>query len=136
VDYGVIEDYVLGIERQYDVEVVSIGVDRYNALSSAQRWEREGYDTVIIRQHSDTLHPPTKLLRELILGGQFCYDENELLEINFQNARCVYDTNMNQYVSKKRSRGKVDMVVALINVMYLLQQELLFGQDDFVVQVI
>ncbi|MCL2045741.1 MAG: terminase large subunit [Oscillospiraceae bacterium] len=135
VDYGVIEDYVLGIEDEYGVEVVSIGVDRYNAMSSAQKWEREGYDTVIIRQHSDTLHPPTKLLRELILEGRFTYDENQLLEINFQNAKCTYDTNMNQYVSKKRSRGKVDMVVALINAVYLLQQDVMFGEaDDWAVQ--
>ena len=39
---------------------------------------------------------------------------------NFENARCVYDTNMNMYVNKKKSNGKVDMVVALINAVYLL----------------
>jgi phage terminase large subunit-like protein len=133
VDYGVIEDYVLGIERQYGVEVVGIGFDRYNALASAQRWEREGLSTVIVRQHSDTLHPPTKLLRELILGSKFVYDENPMLEINFQNARCVYDTNLNQYVSKKRSRGKVDIVTALITAIYLLQQDVIFSdpEDDW-----
>ena len=130
VDYGVIEDYVLGLEDTFGVEVVSIGFDRYNALSSAQRWEREGYETVIVRQHSDTLHPPTKLLKELVLGQRFIYDENPLLEINFQNARCVYDTNLNQYVSKKRSRGKVDMVVALITAMYLVQQDVVFDESD------
>jgi phage terminase large subunit-like protein len=135
VDYGAIEAYILGLEELYGVEIVSIGYDRYNAISTAQRLEREGYDTVIIRQHSDTLHPPTKLLREMILGGRFTYDANPLLEINFQNARCVYDTNMNQYVSKKRSRRKVDLVVALINGMYLLQQDVLFAEaDDWAVQ--
>jgi len=135
VDYGVIEAYILGLENQYSVEIVSIGYDRYNAISTAQRLEREGYDAVVIRQHSDTLHPPTKLLRELILGDRFRYDENALLEINFQNARCVYDTNMNQYVSKKRSRGKVDLVVALINALYLLQQDVIFAEaDDWAVQ--
>ena len=135
VDYGVIEDYVSKLEERYGVEVVAIGVDRYNALSSAQKWERDGYDIVIIRQHSDTLHPATKLLEELVLGKRFIYDDNELLEVNFQNAKCVYDTNKNRYVSKKRSRGKVDMVVALINAIYLLQQDVLFGEaDDWAVQ--
>ena len=135
VDYGVIEDYVLGIEERFEVEVVGIGFDRYNALSSAQRWERDGYETVVVRQHSDTLHPPTKLLKECILEGRFIYDENRLLEINFQNARCSRDTNLNQYVSKKRSRGKVDMVVALIIAVYLLQQDVIFtASDDWAVQ--
>ena len=130
VDYGVIEEYVLGLEDKYNVEVVGIGFDRYTALSSAQRWEREGYTTVIVRQHSDTLHPPTKLLKEAVLGKRFTYEQNPLLEINFQNARCVYDTNKNQYVSKKKSRGKVDMVIALITAIYLLQQDVMFTEAD------
>ena len=125
VDYAVIEDYVLNLEKAYGVEVVGIAYDQRNAMSSAQKWERSGYETVIVRQHSDTLHPPTKLLKELVLGKRFQYTENRLLEINFQNARCTEDTNLNLYVNKKRSRGKVDMVVAIINAMYLLQQDVI-----------
>jgi phage terminase large subunit-like protein len=81
------------------------------------------------------LHAPTKLLKEYILKKQFRYDENLMIEINFQNARCTEDTNLNKYVNKKKSAGKVDEVVALINATYLLQQDMLFG-DDFAVQVI
>ena len=65
---------------------------------------------------------------------EFIYDSNRLLEINFQNARCTEDTNLNKYVNKKKSAGKVDMVVSLINAMYLLQQYMLYGVDDFSVQ--
>lgn len=134
VDYAVIEDFVFSIEEKYGVTVAGIGYDRYNAISSAQKWERgrdgnPGYDTIIIRQHSDTLHPPTKLLAEKVEAGKFQYETNTLLEINFQNARCTFDTNMNRYVNKKRSRGKVDMVVALINAIYLLQQNGLFAEE-------
>lgn len=134
VNYKVIEDFVFEIENRYDVTVMAIGYDRYNALSSAQKWD-EKYNTVQIRQHSDTLHPPTKLLYEKIMDGKFQYEENKLLEINFQNARCVYDTNMNRYVNKKKSNGKIDMVVALINSIYLLQQEVFLENGNFFVQV-
>lgn len=58
-----------------------------------------------------------------------------MLEINFQNARCTEDTNLNKYVNKKKSTGKVDMVVALINAIYLLQQDMLYGSGGFVVQI-
>ena len=51
-----------------------------------------------------------------------------------KNARCTEDTNRNKYVNKKRSAGKVDMVVAAINATYLAEQDMLFGMDDFVVQ--
>ncbi len=134
VDYKVIEDFVFAIEEKYDVVVMAIGYDRYNALSSAQKWD-EKYQTVQIRQHSDTLHPPTKLLYEKIIDGKFRYEDNKLLEINFQNARCVFDTNMNRYVNKKKSNGKIDMVVALINSIYLLQQEVFLENGNFFVQV-
>lgn len=135
VDYGVIEDFVFSIEEKYKVTVMAIGYDRYNALSSAQKWQQK-YNTIQVRQHSDTLHSPTKLLYEKILDRKFRYEDNKLLEINFENARCTYDTNMNRYITKKRSQGKVDMVVALINAVYLLQQDVFLDNDGFFVQVI
>lgn len=135
IDYAVVEDFILNLQSRYGVTIQAIGYDRWNALSTAQKLEREGYTMVEIRQHSTVLHPPTKLLKEKILSGDFAYTENRMLEINFQNARCTYDTNKNQYVNKKKSTGKVDMVVGLINAVYLLQQDGLFG-DSFVAQVL
>lgn len=135
VDYGVIEDFVFSIEEQYKVTIIAIGYDRYNALSSAQKWDKK-YNTIQIRQHSDTLHSPTKLLYEKIMNRQFRYEVNKLLEMNFENSRCTYDTNMNRYITKKRSQGKVDMVVALINAVYLLQQDVFLDSGDFFVQII
>lgn len=134
VDYEAIENYVLNLEDTFGCTVVSVGFDRWNALSSAQKWAKK-YTTVEIRQHSDTLHPPTKLLSEKVENLEFKYTPNQLLEINFENARCTYDTNMNRYVNKKKSNGKVDMVVSLINAVYLVQQDILFNDREFVVQV-
>jgi len=136
IDYAVVEDYILKLEERYGVQVQAIGYDRYNALSTAQKLERAGYNTIEIRQHSSVLHPPTKRLKEKILAGEFQYTENKLLEINFQNARCTYDTNKNLYVNKKKSKGKVDMVVALINATYLLEQDYFLNQMDFTIQVL
>ena len=136
IDYSAVEDFILHIEGKYNVQIQAIGYDRYNCISTAQKLENEGYNTVEIRQHSSVLHPPTKFLKEKILRGEFKYEENKLLEINFQNARCVYDTNRNMYVNKKKSKGKVDMVVSLINATYLLQQDVILNNMDFVVQVI
>lgn len=139
VDYSVIEDFVFRIEEKYGVQVKALGYDRFNALSSAQKWEQgiegkyAGINCIQIRQHSDTLHPPTKLLYEKITNKEFQYEDNKLLEINFENAKCVYDTNLNRYVNKKKSSGKIDMVVALINATYLLQQDIIF-EDGFIVQ--
>lgn len=135
IDYSFIENFILTLEEKYGVEIQQIGYDRYNAISTVQKLEAASYECVEIKQHSSVLHMPTKLLKECILNKKFRYDENLMLEINFQNARCTEDTNLNKYVNKKKSVGKVDMVVALINAIYLLQQDLLYGMDDFAVQV-
>ena len=76
-----------------------------------------------------------KVLKK-ILKKDFQYTENKLLEINFQNSKCTYDTNRNLYVNKKKSRGKVDMVVGIINAMYLLEQDYILNQADFAIQII
>lgn len=135
IDYSVVEDYILTLEQTFGVSVQQVGYDRWNAISSVQKLEAAGYECVEIRQHSSVLHMPTKLLKEAVLENTFVYDASRLLEINFQNARCTEDTNLNKYVNKKKSSGKVDMVVALINALYLLQQDMLYGSGGFVVQV-
>lgn len=136
IDYGAVEDFILHLEENYGVKIQAIGYDRRNAMSTAQKLENAGYNLVEIRQHSSVLHSPTKLLKEKILNREFQYTENKLLEINFQNSKCTYDTNRNQYVNKKKSRGKVDMVVGIINAMYLLEQDYILNQADFAIQII
>lgn len=132
IDYGAVESFILSLEEKLGVQIQAVGYDRWNALSTAQKLEGAGLNTVEIRQHSSVLHPPTKLLKEKILSKEFMYEPNAMLEINFQNARCVHDNNKNLYVNKKKSKGKVDMVVGLINAIYLLQQDVIFGSDFFV----
>lgn len=137
IDYKVVEDFILGIEQTYDVRIQAVGFDRWNALSTAQKLIEAGLVAVEIRQHSSVLHPPTKLLKEKILDGHFRYEENKLYEINFMNSRCTYDTNKNLYVNKKKSTGKVDMVVSTLDAMYLLQQDYFLNAGaGFTIQVL
>ena len=136
IDYAKIENFIKELSDKYGVEVQQVGYDKWNAIATVQRLEQDGFTCVEIKQHSSVLHAPTKLLKELILSKKFVYDASRLLEINFQNARCTEDTNLNKYVNKKKSVGKVDMVVALLNAIYLLQQELLYGDGNFTVQTV
>jgi phage terminase large subunit-like protein len=128
VNYNFIEEFIKTIPEKYDVEIQAIGYDKWNALSTAQKLERD-FTTVEIKQHSSTLHPPTKLLAEKIANHEFGYSKNPLLEINFSNARCVYDTNLNRYINKKKSQGKIDGVASIINALTLVQLERFSGVD-------
>ena len=136
IDYSVVENFIMSLEDKLGVQIQAIGYDRWNALSTAQKLESAGYNCVEIRQHSSVLHPPTKLLKEKILQGAFMYTANPLYEINFLNSRCTYDTNKNLYVNKKKSQGKIDMVVSTINACYLVQQDYFLGGEGFTFQLI
>lgn len=139
IDYSFVERFILSLPEKYGVNIMQLGFDKYNAISTVQKLENaeNPIECVEIRQHSSILHRPTKLLKEYILDKKFRYFENQMLEINFQNARCTEDTNLNKYVNKKKSSGKVDMVVSLINALYLLQVNVLDNAaDDFGCQII
>lgn len=132
IDYGYVERFIQALTEEYGVEIVQLGFDRYNAISTVQKLESgdNPIECVEIKQHSSVLHRPTKLLKERILSQKFRYEDNQMLEINFENSRCTQDTNLNQYVNKKKSAGKVDMVVSLINALFLLQVNVLDNMDQ------
>ncbi len=136
ISYTFVEQFILKtLPEEYEVEIVQVGYDPWNATSSVQKLESEGLECVEIKQHSSVLHKPTKLLKEKILSKKYYYDENLMLEINFQNARCTEDTNQNKFVNKKKSAEKVDQVIGNINSVYLIQQEILYGMENFGAQV-
>lgn len=128
VNYGVIEYYIMHIEEKYGCNVEAVGYDRYNAMSTVCKLEEGGIPCIEVKQHSSVLASPTKLLREEICTHNFRFSTNELFKINFSNAKVQYDTNMNMYVHKKKSRAKVDMVISTITALSLLEQNELY--DD------
>ncbi|NFT93956.1 terminase large subunit, partial [Clostridium botulinum] len=128
VSYKWIEDFVLGIEKKYKVNVIQLGYDRRNAMSSSQKWEDNNIECVEVIQFSRVLHAPIKWLHECLLSKKIKYYNNKLLDIELMNCRAKRDTNMGWYLDKKASAGKIDMVFALVDALYLLQQELLEGQ--------
>lgn len=128
INYGDVERYILSLEDTYGVNILGVGYDRYNCISTVNKLEEGGLDCIEIKQHSSVLHAPTKLLYEEIINNNFRFDNNPLYEINFSNCICTYDTNLNRYVHKKKSRGKVDLVVATLNGVCLLQQNELYDQ--------
>lgn len=129
ISYNFVRDFILSIEEQYKVSIIGIGFD-IRDMNSTREDLKPYYDLIEVRQHSSVLHSPIKWLRESILNKKFSYNENKLLEINFTNCVQVEDTNLNKYLHKKKSKGKIDMVMAMINALYLLQQQVVLGQDN------
>ena len=58
IDYGFIENFVLDLEKNYGVIIKGIGYDRYNAISSVNKWNNEGYERAIERvRYTSVLDP-------------------------------------------------------------------------------
>lgn len=135
ISYNFVRDFIMSIEDRYKVKIVAIGYD-IRDMNSTREDLKEYYDLVEVRQHSSVLHSPIKWLRESILNKKFAYNENKLLEINFTNCVQTEDTNLNKYLNKKRSKGKIDMVMSMINALYLLQQQVIIGEEgDWAIQI-
>jgi phage terminase large subunit-like protein len=115
IDYKFVEDFVLSLEEKFKVKIVSITYDKYNAISSVQKWEDAGYMMIEQKQHSQYLHLGTKKFREVAYEERVLYEDNILFEINLQNAMLDRDTNLNMYINKKKSMGKIDIIDAIIN---------------------
>ena len=135
ISYKAIENFIIDIEKNYGVKVIQVAYDRRNALSTAEKLESEGFETVEVVQHSRFLHPSIKLLKEMILSKKFHYNSNKLLEINFVNARQTEDTNLNKYLNKKKSKGKIDLVMSIVDALYLLLEEI-NNTTDCTIQII
>ena len=129
ISYNFVRDFIMSIEDKYGVNIVSIGYDLRD-MNSTREDLKEHYDLVEVRQHSSVLHSPIKWLKEYILNKKFVYNENKLLEINFTNCVQTEDTNLNKYLNKKKSNGKIDMVMSMVNALYLLQQVVVIGEEE------
>ena len=98
IDYRIVENIVMTLEEEYGVTIMQIGYDKWNAISSVQKFEAAGYECVEIKQHSSVLHAPTKLLKEKILSKEFVYNSNRLLEI------CCMEWMMSLYRQQRNER--------------------------------
>lgn len=129
IGYDTIEDYIINLPNTLGVKILAVGYDRYNAMSTVNKLQNAGIDCIEVKQHSSVLAAPTKQLFEEITTHNMRFEKNALYEINFANAVCTFDTNLNRYVHKKKSRGKVDMVVATLDAMALLQTQELADEN-------
>lgn len=118
IDYTYIEDKILAIEETYGVEILGVYADPWHATATCQRIQQAGLPVVLVKQHSYVLGAPTLMLKELVLQGRFKFEKNDLMVINFDNCKIMTDTNLNIYVNKKKSVGKIDMIASTINACY------------------
>jgi len=114
IDYSKIrKDIVEDIGQKFPI--VKLGMDRWNATQLAQQLADDGLNVVWRGQGYKDMDPPTKEIERLIVAKELCHGGpgSPVLRWMVGNVMIQRDDAGNIKVSKKRSREKVDGVVAL-----------------------
>jgi len=112
VDYNFILRRIDKLAKQYDLRAVLF--DRWGATKIVQELEARGMSILEFGQGFKSMSPPTKEMEKLILERRIMFPESPALRWCFSNVICESDAAGNLKPSKKRSREKIDMVVASI----------------------
>jgi phage terminase large subunit-like protein len=117
IEYAYIASRLFTLFRELDIRAV--GFDRYN-MRHLQPWlRRVGMDDdeigrfVEVGQGFIGMGPAVRELEAQLLNGRLCHGMNPVLGMCAANAVSESDPAGNRKLSKKRSRGRIDGMVAL-----------------------
>jgi len=121
-------------------KVLRIGRDPWNSIKLVTDLQKDGVDPglfVDLRQGHQTLGEPSKEFERLIYAGQLDHGGHPVLRWMAGNAQCRFDENLNYVPAKKRSRDKIDGIVATVmDVALLLASPATEARSEGVVMVI
>lgn len=127
VNYTLVEEYIRGIEEEYECTIETIVTDPMNAKEMMERLG-EDYDVVLLKQTYTNLSPATKEFRKKVYDFKVRYVENELLDWNMNNASTTKGKSDDEMLIKEnKNKQRIDMVVVLI----FAYTELLEGDTSY-----
>lgn len=109
-------DFVMlrdGIQKACaDYEVQDVAFDRWGSLETVQHLQEDGMQIVEFGQGYKSMGAPTSEFERLVKGGWLLHDDNPVLSWEAGNVTCEMDPTGAIKPSKKRSREKIDGIVA------------------------
>ena len=122
------QDYVYKLIEEWRTkyEIISVALDPWSASALMLKLDKEGYETVEVRQGVRTLSAPIKFTKDLMLMDKLNHLNNPLLKWNFGNAIVKKDANENVVLDKSKSINRIDAAAATINAMV---EAMLHGQE-------
>ena len=112
IDQDVVREIVRGLAARYDVQ--QIGIDPWNAGNLVKHFTDDGFRVVEVPQTLPQMSGPAKDFEADVLDGLIDGGGNDLLTWAITNVRVVSDNKDNIYPTKKRSRGRIDPVIATL----------------------
>jgi phage terminase large subunit-like protein len=109
IDYRQIKRGIMELGEKY--KILEIAFDPWHADQIVHELS-DHFEMVKFGQTPVNLSPPTKKLEEFILTKQVAHAGNPVLRWNLGNIACSLDDNNNYKLSKKKSRDKIDGIIA------------------------
>jgi len=112
IDYDFIEAKIREVSEKFTIR--SIGYDRWMSTQIINNLLDDGFPMEQFGQGYASMSMPTKELEKLAVSGGLAHGGNPVLRWMMSNVQIESDPADNVKVTKKKSREKVDGVVALI----------------------
>ena len=111
-DYSFVRKKINELSKKYRIQ--SIAYDRWNASQITIDLMSDGANMSPLGQGFASLSAPTKMMETLILSKEIQHDGNPVLRWMMGNVQLEVDAADNHKPSKKKSKEKIDGVVACI----------------------
>lgn len=112
IDQDVVRAIVVEASALFDVQ--QVGVDPWNAGNLVKDLEDDGFEVIEIPQTMQQMSAPSKDFEADVLDALVDAGANDLMTWAISNAVVQRDNKDNIYPIKKRSRGRIDPVIAAL----------------------
>ena len=126
VDYHLVTEWFNMMVNEYDLTVLSIGYDEWNAQYLTDELEKNGYKMDVVRQGYKTLSPNMKLLEADVLDANLYYNNNPVLRWCLTNTSVLKDPAGNikpQKTGGPNSHLRIDGLASLLDAYVVYQRE-------------
>jgi phage terminase large subunit-like protein len=112
IDYHYVVHKIEELAEKFDIQ--QIAFDRWGSAMITQTLMDLGFEVVSMGQGYASMSPPTSELMRLVLSGMIQHNGNPVLRWNADNVVVRTDPAGNLKPDKKKSKEKIDGIVALI----------------------
>ena len=113
INYMYMDDYLEVTKTKYNIITEEIGFDRWGSIGIRNKLE-EKYDVMPFGQGYSSMSPAVRTFEDLLLDGRLIIAKNELFERMAKNVVAVMDDAGNIKYSKKKSKYKIDGIIAML----------------------
>ncbi|WP_432408550.1 terminase large subunit [Wukongibacter sp. M2B1] len=113
IDYEAMFDYIEENNEKYELDTLEIAFDRWGAIGIRSKLEKK-YTVFPFGQGYRSMSPVINDFENLLLDGKIIIADNKFLRFMATNVVAVEDDAGNVKYSKKRSKNKIDGIIAML----------------------